>query len=90
MKMVESGVLVGSDVCFYIGNLGACHFFYGLICVGHPGEEQSLDSFLILYVRYGSGDAFIDGVLQKLEKDQIVDALHVYEINKGRGYSCLP
>lgn len=77
MKLVERGVLEASDI-FFNGNLCKDGFFYHLICTGHyycnglyKVSRNSLDSYLIIYVKSGQGYVVESGIRYPLMEGEM-------------------
>lgn len=85
MKIVEKGVLNGSEIYFYNGNTKDINYFYRLICTGYylcNGQyfvrKNTLNSYLIIYVEEGAGYAIINNKKLDLKKGNMI-LLNVYE-----------
>lgn len=84
MKLVERGVLEASDI-FFNGNLKTDRFFYHLLCAGHyycnglySVRRNSLDSYLIIYVKSGQGYVVESGIRYPLQEGEMA-ILNCYE-----------
>lgn len=90
MKVHEKGVLPGSDYYFPSpGNLAKSMFFYP-ICTGeffcdhsYVVEREQYNSFLLMYIKNGSGKVFYGGKSYLVEKGNII----FLDCYKAHGYS---
>lgn len=85
MKLKERGVLNESDVYFYTDNGKSRSFFYYILCAGHywcngqyAVKHKTLDSYLLIYVKKGSGYIVTNNVKRPLIEGQLA-ILNIYE-----------
>ncbi|MBT9776047.1 AraC family transcriptional regulator [Clostridium sp. MCC353] len=75
----EKGVLENSEIYFYTPGITAKNTFFYLHCLGHFWcsseycvRRQEFDSYLILYIKSGSGAVESDGISRRVEAGDLV------------------